>query len=108
MRKPFGQLSIGSEFEYAGKSFIKLDDFNARTTVSRGKEFFLFFKRDLVTIKSSSSIFHSDILSDKSTFVSVLDKAMIEGYKDFFDRNKDDNFVCNTPSDPETIEEPKE
>lgn len=85
MREPFGQLSVGSEFEYAGRTFIKMDDFNARTKVSRGKESFLFFKRDLVTTKQTTKISHTDDLSNKfhPDLMNQFNQVMIDAYNDF-------------------------
>jgi hypothetical protein len=51
MKKRFGGLNISDDFEFAGKTLTKLDEYNAVTKVARGKENFMFFKHNLVTVK---------------------------------------------------------
>lgn len=50
MKIRFGEVKIGEDFEFAGKTLTKLDKFNAVTKVSRGKQTFLFFNRDIVSV----------------------------------------------------------
>lgn len=52
MKIRFGELNIGDEFEFAGKTLTKLDNFNAVTKVSRGKQNFMFFRHNLVTVNA--------------------------------------------------------
>jgi F0F1-type ATP synthase gamma subunit len=46
--KRFGEISIGDFFFFANKKMKKLDEYNAVTVTDRGKEHFLFLKRNLV------------------------------------------------------------
>lgn len=93
MRKPFGQLSIGDEFSFAGRTFAKLDDFNAQTTVKRGKENFIFFKRDLVKVTSISVACDETgnpvLGNDSTSFLKEMDKVMLDKYIPISDTAED-------------------
>jgi hypothetical protein len=53
MKIRFGELNNGDEFDFDGKTLIKLDGFNAVTKVARGKQNFMFFRHNLVTVKDN-------------------------------------------------------
>lgn len=46
--KRFGEIKIGDYFFFSKKKMKKLDEYNAVTVTDRGKEHFLFLKRNLV------------------------------------------------------------
>ena len=45
----FGELEVGSIFIFAGKKMKKIDDYNAITLTERGKQYFLFQKKNIIT-----------------------------------------------------------
>lgn len=76
MKKRFGELNNGDDFEFAGKTLTKLDGFNAVTKVSRGKQNFLFFKHNLVTVEDPASSPETPF-EDKATNDTNDDESLI-------------------------------
>lgn len=68
MKIRFGELNNGDEFEFAGKTLTKLDNFNAVTKVSRGKQNFMFFRHNLVTVNNPPPTTETNHTTDLGMF----------------------------------------
>lgn len=76
--KRFGEISIGDFFFFSKKKMKKLDEYNAVTVVDRGKEHFLFLKRNLVEeefVEVKKEVCDSKISKFFDEFLNVVEET---------------------------------
>lgn len=78
----FGELSIGDKFVFHDENLVKTGEYSATHDRLRNRSYFLFFKKDLVTVKDSDEVslpfdFSSDPKSTKliESFIESLDDS---------------------------------
>lgn len=92
MKKRFGELSVGADFEFAGKTLTKLDGYNAVTKVARGKQNFMFFKHNLVTVEDPELVQESPFTGSlgQTNFIDPIIKCI---YNPDYDDQKFQDLV---------------
>ena len=74
----FGELEIGSQFNYHGEELIKTGDYSATNNRMRNRSEFLFFKKDLVSVKATDSDDEIHVPFDVEPEQTKFTKSLIE------------------------------
>lgn len=79
----FGELEIGGLFVFHGEELIKTGDYSATNARMRNRSEFLFFKRDLVSVKATDSDdeIHVpfDLDPEQTKFIKSLADTLLDG-----------------------------